>query len=262
MQIGIYKMKLNVLTFILLLVNTKRGRLTMRHFWVVGTDTDVGKTMVTTMLMCHLQRQGLQVTPYKPVQTGEVYENGHGYYHDTAMYEKHSLQKLQQEHINSYSLKEAASPHYAAKLEGQSIDVKELLQQIQFLQDAYDIVICEGAGGLFVPFTAPNGTTLLDVIVSSKLPVVLVTRTSLGTINHTLLTMEALRARQIDILGIVFNGDTGSSIEQDNIQTILQYYPIPYAIIPQLKDKSQLMDYAMTHTTLFERLFHYESSIN
>lgn len=123
----------------------------MRHFWVVGTDTDVGKTMVTTMLMCHLQRQGLQVTPYKPVQTGEVYENGHGYYHDTAMYEKHSLQKLQKEHINSYSLKEAASPHYAAKLEGQSIDVKELLQQIQFLQDAYDIVICEGlVGSLFL----------------------------------------------------------------------------------------------------------------
>lgn len=134
--------------------------------------------------------------------------------------------------------------------------------RIQLLQASYDVVICEGAGGLFVPFTAPNGMTLLDVIISSKLPVVLVTRTSLGTINHTLLTMEALRSRQIDILGIVFNGDTGSSMEQDNIKTILQYHPVPYAIIPQLQDLSQLMDYAMTHTTLFERLFNYETSIN
>ena len=115
---------------------------------------------------------------------------------------------------------------------------------------------------IFVPFTAPHGKTLLDVIVSSKLPVVLVTRTSLGTINHTLLTIEALRARQVDVLGIVFNGDTGSSMEQDNIQTILQYHSLPYAIIPKLQNLSQLMDFAMTHTTLFERLFNYETSIN
>lgn len=234
----------------------------MQHFWVVGTDTDVGKTIVTTMLMCHLQKQGLKVSPYKPVQTGEVYENGRGYYHDTAMYEKYSLQKLQQEHLNSYSFREAASPHFAAQLEGQQIDVNELLLRIQLLQASYDVVICEGAGGLFVPFTAPHGMTLLDVIISSKLPVVLVTRTSLGTINHTLLTIEALRSREVDVLGIVFNGNTGSSMEQDNIQTILQYHPLPYAIIPKLQNLSQLMDYAMTHTTLFERLFNYETSIN
>lgn len=234
----------------------------MQHFWVVGTDTDVGKTIVTTMLMCHLQKQGLKVSPYKPVQTGEVYENGRGYYHDTAMYEKHSLQKLQQEHLNSYSLREAASPHFAAQLEGQQIDVNELLSRIQLLQASYDVVICEGAGGLFVPFTAPHGMMLLDVIVSSKLPVVLVTRTSLGTINHTLLTIEALRSRQVDVLGIVFNGNTGSRMEQDNIQTILQYHPLPFAIIPKLQNLAELMDYAMTHTTLFERLFNYETSIN
>ncbi|WP_155591437.1 dethiobiotin synthase [Lysinibacillus cavernae] len=234
----------------------------MQHFWVVGTDTDVGKTVVTTLLMCHLQRQGLNVTPYKPVQTGEVYENGYGYYYDTTMYEKHSLQKLTQEHINSYSFKEAASPHFAAQLEGQHINVETLLQRIQLLQESYDVLICEGAGGLFVPFDARNGTTLLDVIVSSKLPVVLVTRTTLGTINHTLLTMEALKSRKIDVLGIVFNGDKGSMMEQDNIQTILQYHPVPYAIIPQLQDFTQLLNHSVTHTTLFERLFPYESSIN
>lgn len=234
----------------------------MQHFWVVGTDTDVGKTIVTTLLMYQFQRQGLEITPFKPVQTGEVYENGHSYYADTAMYEKFSLQALNENHINGYSFREAASPHFAAQLEGQQIDVEDILRRIQFLQESYDAVICEGAGGLFVPLDVKHGTTLLDVIVSSKLPVVLVTRTSLGTINHTLLTMEALNSRQIDVLGIVFNGDTGSMMEQDNINTILQYHPLPYAIIPQLQNISQLMNIDITHTTLFERLHGYETRSN
>jgi len=227
----------------------------MQHFWVVGTDTDVGKTIVTTLLTCQLQRLGLNITPFKPVQTGEVYDNLHSYYADTAMYEKYSLQALNKEHMNGYSFKEAASPHFAAQLEGQQIDVENLLQRMQFLQESYDVVIAEGAGGLFVPLDVQQSKTLLDVIVSSKLPVVLVTRTSLGTINHTLLTMEALQSRQIDVLGIVFNGDTGSMMEQDNINTILQYHPLPYAVIPRLQDISQLVNINITHTTLFERLY-------
>jgi len=227
----------------------------MQHFWVVGTDTDVGKTIVTTLLMCQLQRLGLESIPFKPVQTGEIYDNLHSYYADTAMYEKYSLQVLNKEHMNGYSFKEAASPHFAAQLEGQQIDVENLLQRIQFLQESYDVVIAEGAGGLFVPLDVQQSITLLDVIVSSKLPVVLVTRTTLGTINHTLLTMEALQSRQIDVLGIVFNGDTGSMMEQDNIHTILQYHPLPYAIIPRLQDISELANINITHTTLFERLY-------
>jgi len=165
------------------------------------------------------------------------------------------LQALNKEHMNGYSFKEAASPHFAAQLEGQQIDVENLLQRIQCLQESYDVVIAEGAGGLFVPLDVQQSITLLDVIVSSKLPVVLVTRTSLGTINHTLLTMEALQSRQIDVLGIVFNGDTGSMMEQDNIKTILQYHPSPYAVIPRLQDISQLVNINITHTTLFERLY-------
>lgn len=89
----------------------------MQHFWVVGTDTDVGKTAVTTLLMRQFQRQNLRVTPFKPVQTGEVHENNHCYYYDTTVYEKYSLQVLRTESLNGYSFKEAASPHFAAQLE-------------------------------------------------------------------------------------------------------------------------------------------------
>ncbi|MEY9976287.1 dethiobiotin synthase [Lysinibacillus sp. RC79] len=234
----------------------------MQHFWVVGTDTDVGKTVITTLLMRQLQKHDLQVMPYKPVQTGEVYENGYYFYNDTAMYEKYSLQRLKQENLNGYSFKEAASPHFAAQLEGQQIDVGHLLQQIQLLQQANDVVICEGAGGLFVPLDTYGENTLLDVIVQSKLPVVLVTRTTLGTINHTLLTLEALHARNVEVLGIVFNGDTGSQMERDNVKMILQYHDLPYATIPKLQDISHIIDYSISHTSLFERLFKYETSIN
>jgi len=233
----------------------------MPYFWVVGTDTDVGKTMVTTLLMRNLQKQGLRVTPYKPVQTGEVYDGEQSFYYDTAMYEKYSLQKLDLEKLNSYSFKEAASPHFAAQQEGQQIDSQRLLRQIQQLQHTYDVVICEGAGGLYVPLDTYGKTTLLDVIVQSKLPVVVVTRTTLGTINHTLLTLEALKKRDIDVLGIVFNGHTESEIEQDNIQTILQYHPLPFASIPKLEDISQIADYTLTDTTLFERLYNHETTI-
>ncbi|MGE7093068.1 dethiobiotin synthase [Lysinibacillus sp. NPDC048646] len=234
----------------------------MQHFWVVGTDTEVGKTCITTLLMRQLQKQGLRVTPYKPVQTGEVYQDCKSYYHDTAMYEKYSLQMLEPKNLNGFSFKEAASPHFAAQLEGQQINTHYLLKQMQMLQQSNDVVICEGAGGLFVPLDTIGETTLLDVIVQSKLPVVVVTRTTLGTINHTLLTLESLRTRAIEVLGIVFNGDTGSQMEQSNVETILQHHALPYAIIPKLQNISEIVEYAITDTSLFERLTRHETSIN
>ncbi|WP_431027103.1 dethiobiotin synthase [Lysinibacillus sp. LZ02] len=233
----------------------------MPHFWVVGTDTDVGKTCVTTLLMRQLQEQGLRVTPYKPVQTGEVIEQGQAYYYDTTMYETYSLQNLNEVELNDYSFKEPASPHFAAQLEGQQIDTMRLLQQIKRLQHVYDVVICEGAGGIFVPLDANGKETLLDVITQSQLPVVVVARTKLGTINHTLLTLEALTARGIDVLGIVFNGDTGSDMEQNNIATILQHRALPYAVIPKLHDISHVVNYSIKHTSLFERLYQHETTV-
>lgn len=242
-------------------VNTKgRGR-TIQHFWVVGTDTDVGKTCVTTLLMRQLQSQGLRVTPYKPVQTGEVIEVGHVYYYDTTMYETYTLQPLERASLNNYSFKEPASPHFAAQLEGKQINPKHILQQLKRLQQDVDVVICEGAGGIFVPLDAKGEVTLLDVIAQSQLPVVVVTHTKLGTINHTLLTLEVLQARGIEVLGMVFNGDTGSAMEKNNIEMILQHHPKPYAVIPQYKEFSNVMDHPITNTSLFERLYPHDTKI-
>lgn len=230
------------------------------NFWIVGTDTDVGKTCITTLLMRQLQEQGLRVTPYKPVQTGEISDQEEAYYFDTTMYEKYSLQKLTRADLNDYSFKEPASPHFAAMLEGQKIDTKRLLHHIKKLQQKYDAVICEGAGGIYVPLDTDGQITLIDVISQSQLPVVIVTRTKLGTINHTLLTMGALASRGIEVLGIVFNGDTGSELEKNNMEKILQHCLLPYAVVPQLNDIEQVVRYSLKKTSLFERLYQHDKT--
>lgn len=215
-----------------ILVNTSRNEGDiLQHFWVVGTDTDVGKTFITTILMRYLQKQGLKVTPYKPVQTGEIERNGHRYYHDTSSFLDYSLHPLAIQSINTYSFPVPASPHYAAELAGERIKEDKILNEIHQLQKEYDTVICEGAGGLYVPLHSDTSVTLLDVIQKSKLPVILVAHSKLGTINHTMLSVNALKEREIDLLGIVFNQFGRSALEEDNIATLERFIPdIPFAV--------------------------------
>ena len=224
----------------------------VNHFWVVGTDTDVGKTIVTVVLLRHLQKRGLQVAPFKPVQTGEIVEDGHHVYYDTAMYEKFSLQQLCMQDTNQYSFKEAASPHYAAQLEDVTIDMQILLETISSLQKKVDVLVVEGAGGVYVPLNKQH--TLLDLIEQSGLPVVVVTRTKLGTINHTMLTLEALKNRNIETIGLVFNGYEKSAMEDDNIATILERSFLPYVTIPKCSTVEHILDYSIAHSSLFEKL--------
>lgn len=222
----------------------------MKHFWVVGTDTDVGKTFITTLMMRHLQRKGLKVSPYKPIQTGAIEKEGKYYYHDTNSYLNYSLHSLCEKKINSYSFPIPASPHYAAEQAGEIIDAKRILQNINQLKKEYDIVICEGAGGLYVPLHIHTSLTLLDVIEHSKLPVVLVARSKLGTINHTLLTIDALKARGITLTGIVINQYEHSPLEKDNIATLQRFNPNIPIVIVEGKRSIESFD----RENIFERL--------
>ena len=221
----------------------------MQHFWVVGTDTDVGKTFITILFMRHLQMQGHKVIPYKPVQTGEVKNKDHYYYHDTTSYLEYSLQPLAEKALNTYSFPIPASPHYAAELEGETIKEDKLLKSIDQLKLDYDTVICEGAGGLYVPLHSDTTVTLLDVIQQSALPVILVANTKLGTINHTLLSVKALKARNIDLLGIVFNQFEHSALEKNNIDTIRRFTAVPSVIIEANRTIESFDD-----ESVFERL--------
>lgn len=225
-----------------------------RHFWIVGTDTGIGKTLVTTYFMRYFQNKGDNVIPYKPVQTGIIVESSKQYYGDTSFYQSYSECTLVEEHTNSYSFKEPASPHYAARLEGKEIQEEVILQHIKQLKKIYDSVICEGAGGLYVPLNEQRNYHFLDLIQQSQLPVVLVTRTTLGTINHTLLSLEALKMRDIPVAGIVFNAFEGTEIEKDNIKTIDQMANLPLVVIPKLTNLLDLKKLQVENTEFLERL--------
>ncbi|RSK24675.1 dethiobiotin synthase [Bhargavaea beijingensis] len=207
-------------------------------FWVIGTDTNVGKTFVTTWLMRYFQSKGTAI-PYKPVQTGMI-DDGTPYYGDTYFYRQFSQTELDGRQVNTYSFPTPASPHYAARLEGQTIEGERILRQIKRLTSRYDHVICEGAGGLYVPLDEKRGYCFQHLVKDSKLPVVLVTRTSLGTINHTLLTVEALRACGIPIIGIVFNGFEGTELEKDNRATICRLTGLHSVTLPKLSEAREL----------------------
>ena len=162
---------------------------------VTGTDTDIGKSVVSAMLV-----QALSADYYKPVQAGLDGET------DTKFVKR--LSGMPNEHFwpETYRLQTPASPHLSAKLDGVTIDVNHLE-----LPHSDRLLIVEGAGGLLVPLT--DDVLFIEMFARWQAPVVLCASTRLGTINHSLLSIEALRRRNIEILGVVFVGDKMESSE-------------------------------------------------
>jgi dethiobiotin synthetase len=166
---------------------------------VTGTDTGIGKTVVAAMLTL-----ALDGVYWKPVQSGIVGGT------DTMTVAE--LTGLGPEHflLERYRLEQPLSPHRSAELAG--IEIEPHAFVLPQHTPGHRLLIVEGAGGLMVPLT--RRTLLIDVFQRWGAPVVLVARTALGTINHTLLSIEALRTRDIPILGIAFVGDPMPDSEQ------------------------------------------------
>lgn len=162
----------------------------IRALVVTGTDTDAGKTVVAAGLTLCLPNAHY----WKPVQSGTTPAT------DTATVR--ALTGLPTDRFlpEAYLLREPASPHLSARLEGMEIDLDRLS-----LPETGAPLIVEGAGGLMVPLT--EQTLAIDLFARWGRPVILVARTGLGTINHSLLSIEALRTRHIPIGGILFSGD-------------------------------------------------------
>ena len=172
---------------------------------ICGTDTDVGKTIVSALFV-----QGLEATYWKPVQSGT---EGGGDRQRVI-----DLLELPQErwHPEAYAFQAPVSPHWAAEREGKCIDP----DQLQLPAIAGPLVV-ETAGGLMVPLT--RQWLQIQQLERWQLPVVLVARSELGTLNHTLLSLEALRERNIPILGLVINGPAHA----DNPRTLNELGQIP-----------------------------------
>jgi dethiobiotin synthase len=157
-------------------------------FFVTGTDTDVGKTLVAAWLLAHLD-----ACYWKPVQAGAKPET------DSVTVRRFAEVDGDRILPEAYLLPEAIAPHEAARRAGIVIDRERLMPP------ACDrLLVVEGAGGLMVPLT--DGAYVIDLAEELELPVILVARSTLGTINHTLLSLEAIRRRGLPLAGVVING--------------------------------------------------------
>ncbi len=179
----------------------------MRVF-VTGTDTDVGKTLVSAWLCKHF---GCDY--FKPVQAGLWPRT------DSEWVKAHVNCHT---HPESYRFHEPASPHYAARLEGQTLSLAQIRLPV------VPRLVVEGAGGVLVPLE--EGRTMLDLIRALALPVLVVASTRLGTLNHTLLTLQALRSYGISVPGVILNGGnsdmTAQTIEDYGGTSVLQQLPL------------------------------------
>lgn len=162
---------------------------------VTATDTDVGKTVFASCLVA-----ALEASYWKPVQAGT--EDGG----DSATVARLSGASARRILPEGYRLHTPCSPHLAAKLDGVTIEPDVL--RLPVLKGP---LVIEGAGGALVPLR--DNLLLADLLSDWAVPVVVVARTSLGTINHSLLTIEALRCRNVPILGVAFNGDGNEESE-------------------------------------------------
>jgi dethiobiotin synthetase len=176
---------------------------------IAGTDTDVGKTVVSALVV-----QGLGARYWKPVQSGLA--------EGSDSERVRELLGLPAERIlpEAYRLQAPVSPHWAAEQDGVAIDPDALA-----LPDVDGPLVVECAGGLLVPLRRDSGPGALqiDQIARWALPVVLVARSGLGTLNHTLLSLEALRQRAIPVLGLVLNGP----LHRDNPRTLEAFGGVP-----------------------------------
>ncbi len=192
----------------------------MKHkepgFIICGTDTDVGKTIISALFV-----QGLHATYWKPIQSGLENKT------DTNVICK--LLNLPKERWlpEAYKFKAAVSPHWSAELENRCIEINRL----KIPSFTYPPLIIETAGGLMVPLT--RNYLQINHLKQWQYPIILVGRSGLGTINHTLLSLEALKARKIPVIGIVLNGP----IHKDNPKTIEKLGGVPVICqFPALKE--------------------------
>ena len=184
----------------------------MRGFFVTGTDTGVGKSLVTGLLAKFLEDKGYSVVTQKWVETG-----ARGFSRDINFHLKLTGKKKREvktylHEMSPYTFKFPSSPHLASILEKKNINVNKIKNGFESLQRTFDFVIVEGVGGILVPLNKKK--LVVDIVKELKLPVVVVAGNKLGAINHTLLTIEALEARKMKIAGIVFNnpGNKGNNI--------------------------------------------------
>ena len=174
-----------------------------KGYFISGTDTGVGKTVVTACLLAFYRKHSISTGIMKPIETGIDPNCNSEANSDAKFLLTVSGNQDNIEEICPIRLKPSASPLQAARIQDQSLSIDSILEKFHRLQKKYDQVLVEGIGGLLVPLKADY--LVLDLIKEMQLPLIIVSRFSLGTLNHTLLTLKAAQVAKIEVAGIILN---------------------------------------------------------
>jgi dethiobiotin synthetase len=175
----------------------------MKGIFITGTDTGVGKTYTGTSIAAAMRRKGVDVGVMKPAETGCRVRQGKLVPADALALMRSAGVADPLELVNPFRFRAPLAPLIAARLEGKRVHLRKIVAAYQSLEQQHEFMIVEGAGGILVPLS--RSQSYRDLAALLGLPVLIVARPGLGTINHTLLTVEALQQRTIPIAGIVIN---------------------------------------------------------
>jgi dethiobiotin synthetase len=183
-------------------------------YFITGTDTGVGKTIVSAAILRTFIKKGLKVGAMKPIETGCLNKDGVLLPSDGMFLRDMAEMNDSLDIVTPVKFETPVSPLVASRLEDMEIDLERVFKAFENLKKKYDYLIVEGLGGLMVPILkeqkkkAEKVYLVRDLIKNMELEVIIVTRPTLGTINHTLLTVEALKSKKIPIKGFIINYST------------------------------------------------------
>jgi len=198
-----------------------------KGLFVTATGTDTGKTYVTALMVKKLKEAGYSSGYYKAALSGadSIKESDAGYV------KKISGISQKNETLLSYLYKNAVSPHLAARIEGDPVDLKKVREDYLRVLEEHDYVTVEGSGGIVCPIRWDNEQKILleDVIKTLELGAVIIADAGLGTINAAVLTAEYLRSRGIEVRGVILNRYSGGIMQEDNRRMIEELAGVPVA---------------------------------
>jgi dethiobiotin synthetase len=209
-----------------------------KGFFVTGTDTGVGKTIITAALIKASGLLGFKTCGMKPIETGCLREGdkfipSDGIFIKTVAHVEETV-----DHISPCCFEEPLAPLPASEIEGRPVDFEKIRKEHASLSHEYDVVVIEGIGGLLVPIR--KDYFVLDLAKELRLPLIVVSRPGLGTINHTMLSVNYAIKEGLTVAGIVINysrSPEGSPAENTNPDVIKEISPVPIiGIFPYLKD--------------------------
>jgi dethiobiotin synthetase len=211
-----------------------------KGFFITGTDTGVGKTIVSAALIRALTMLGVKAAGMKPVETGCAMTGGVPVPSDGLLLKEAANMEEDIRLVTPYALEHPLAPLAASELEGVVIEPSFIRESFESILKKYDAVVVEGVGGLLVPLK--KDYSVLDMANDFALPLIVVSRPGLGTLNHTLLAVEYALLKGLSVAGIIINHShppDGGLAEETNPGLLRRLSPVPViAIFPYLKEKS------------------------